>query len=77
VYLKAVQQRNTDLIPSLFHEEVEQLGRPGHGRTAKRGEVSLAIDVIASFNDAQATAMYRRLMGRPRKRIPKLTSAQM
>jgi dGTPase len=63
VYLTAVRDRNIDLIPALFHEEVVQLGSPGYGRTAKRGEVRLTVDVIASFNDAQATAMYRRLMG--------------
>jgi dGTPase len=64
VYLTAVRQRNPDLIPAVFHEQLDRLGpAPKRRRAALRPEVRLAVDVIASFTDSQAMLMHRRLMG--------------
>ena len=58
-YLTAVRKRNVNLIPTQFHTEL-LLIEPGIEVSA---EIRLAIDIVASLSDYQATLLYRRLLG--------------
>lgn len=64
MYLAAITQRDPDLLPALFHTELEGLGaRPKRARKPTRAEIRLAVDVVASFTDNQAMLLNRRLTG--------------
>ncbi len=63
IYVKAIRSRDESLVPTLFHTELGDLGRVPRRRRASRGEVRLALDIVASFTEAQAIEMYKRLIG--------------
>jgi dGTPase len=64
IYLDAIRSRNSNLVPALFHDELEAMGaRPRRKRRPKRNEIRLAVDIVASFTDSQAVNMFRRLTG--------------
>lgn len=65
-YLRAVKERNTSLVPALFHREVAALGDPRPERDRGQNtpeETRLAIDIVASLSDGQAVMLHRRLSG--------------
>jgi dGTPase len=64
VYLEATRERNSDLTPALFLDELDALGgKPRRKRRPNRAEIRLAVDIVASFTDSQASNMFRRLSG--------------
>jgi dGTPase len=65
-YLRAVKERNTALVPPLFHRGLADLGDPRSSKDRQQNtpdETRLAVDIVASFADAQAVLLYRRLTG--------------
>lgn len=66
IYLRAVKARDVALVPPLFHRGLRQLGAPRSERDRDQNtpdETRLAVDIVASFSDAQAVLLYRRLTG--------------
>jgi dGTPase len=61
IYHDAINHDQLDVIPPLFREEAESL-IAGHA-TSSPDAVRLAIDIVASFGDEQATKMAHRLTG--------------
>jgi dGTPase len=66
-YLTAIKQRNSDFVPALFRADVDALPAPpklrADERNATEEETRIAVDIIASFTDAQAVLLHRRLSG--------------
>jgi dGTPase len=67
-YLGAIKRRNSDFVPALFREDVDQLPTPperpsAEKREAAEEETRLAVDIVASFTDAQAVLLHKRLTG--------------
>lgn len=65
-YRRAVVERDMPLVPPTFREELNAL--PSRGAEKENVEVAakitrIAVDIVASFTDAQAVALYRRLTG--------------
>jgi dGTPase len=67
-YLGAIKRRNSDFVPALFRDDVDQLpaapDRPhADARDPSEEETRIAVDIVASFTDAQAVLLYKRLTG--------------
>lgn len=62
-YLHAVQRREESLIPPLFENELRDLGARRQSSEPEAAETRLAVDMVASLTDKQATAMHRRFSG--------------
>ncbi|HYH83681.1 MAG TPA: dNTP triphosphohydrolase [Longimicrobium sp.] len=67
-YLGAIKRRNSDFVPALFREDVARLvDSPEKADPDKREpseeETRLAVDIVASFTDAQAVLLHKRLTG--------------
>jgi len=61
-YHEAVRSGDQTIVPALFREELQEiLARGEHSRQLPQAR--LALDIVASFTEAQAVAMYRRLTG--------------
>lgn len=66
-YLGAIKRRNSDFVPALFRADVDALPAPAkldaEKRDATEEETRLAVDIVASFTDAQAVLLHKRLTG--------------
>lgn len=67
-YLGAIKRRNSDFVPALFRDDVDQLPAPpdkphADAREPSEEETRIAVDIVASFTDAQAVLLYKRLTG--------------
>jgi dGTPase len=67
-YLGAIKRRNSDFVPALFRADVDELPAPpsrpdAEKREATEEETRLAVDIVASFTDAQAVLLHKRLTG--------------
>lgn len=65
-YLRAVKERNTSLVPALFHRDIAALGDPRPAKDREQDtpeETRLATDIVAGLADDQAVLLYRRLTG--------------
>lgn len=63
-YLDATRRRLGDFVPALFRDEVTKLPKRGsHSQQLTERETRIAVDIVASFTDAQAVLLYRRLTG--------------
>lgn len=62
-YRGAIEGKGLDLIPTAFHRAVEGTREIKDEGEKSRAFARLAADVVASFNDQQAVAIYRRLIG--------------
>ncbi len=62
VYLKAIRDLDRTLIPGSFQKDLDEVtSSPKNERAAE--EVRLAVDIVASLTDRQATTLHRRLTG--------------
>jgi dGTPase len=66
-FLRSVRDRGTDdglmIVPAAFLGYVDQIPAAGDPLPPEAQEVRLAADIVASLSDAQAVAIYRKLMG--------------
>jgi dGTPase len=67
-YLHAIKHRNSDFVPAFFRADVDALPVPpsepeSDERKATEEETRTAVDIVASFTDAQAVLLHKRLTG--------------
>jgi dGTPase len=61
-YLQAIKDRRIDFVPAHFRDDVGGLSKLPNRAVAEE-ETRIALDVVASFTDAQAVLLYKRLIG--------------
>ena len=75
-FLRSIRDRKTDhglmIVPAAFVDYVDRIPADGDTSPPAAQEVRLAADIVASLSDAQAIAIYRRLMG---ERLGSITDA--
>ncbi|MBI3490768.1 MAG: dNTP triphosphohydrolase [Acidobacteria bacterium] len=65
-YLTAIRERNREIVPAAYEEELHLLGRARRGtkrRRPSRAEIRLAADIVAGLTDHQASLMHARFSG--------------
>ncbi len=64
IYVDAVERGDLSLIPVRFGRELQRLrDRQAVGEAVEQEQLRLVVDLIASLSEAEAVAIYRRLIG--------------
>lgn len=64
IYLEAVEKRRREIVTPVFHDVLDEIDlAPVSSEERRKREVRLAVDIVASLTDQQASMLFRRFTG--------------